>query len=127
MIFVSILGIVTLVGLAWALGFNGAPHLADADAARAEVAAVLPGFAPAEVALDAEGRAALVAARDGRIALIRPMGDRWVVRLLSGTRTEVAADTLTLRLPEPLFGATTLDLGDAASAWAKRLGAGHLA
>jgi len=120
MIFVSILGIVTLVGLAWALGFGGGAVL-DAATARAEASAALPGFAAAEVALDAAGRGALVASRDGRVALVRAMGDRWVVRLLGATRTELAGTRLTLRLPEPMFGATTLDLGDAAPAWARRL------
>lgn len=118
MIFTSIFGILTLVMLARALGFAKTPVL-DADEAKAVVEAALPGFGAREVALDAEARGALVAGSDDRVALVRPHGDRWVVRIVD--RADRDGSRLTLRPGEVLFGATTLDLGAAAPAWARRL------
>ncbi len=80
MIFTSIFGILTLVLLARALGFARNPDLDEATA-RDAVAAALPGFTPAAVAVDPASRTAVVTARDGRVARVRPHGDRWVVRL----------------------------------------------
>jgi hypothetical protein len=118
-IFVSLLAVVTLALFARALGFAAAPVI-DADTAHAEVAAALPGFVPGEVALDAAGRGALIEACDGRLALVRPHGDRWVVRQLDHAAAELAAPYLTLRLREPMFAPTTLDLGAGAARWAAK-------
>ena len=121
MVWTSIFGIVTLVLLARALGFAKAPVLADAAEARRVAAEALHGFVPAEAALARDRRGALVAGRDGRIALVRAFGDRWVVRVVNGAQGRVEAGRLRLELPEWLFPAAELDLGDAAPAWAKRL------
>lgn len=80
MIFVSILGIVTLVLFARAIGFARNPAL-DAPTAVAEAEAAVPGFTAANAEIDPATRTARVAGRDGRIARVRPHGDRWVVRL----------------------------------------------
>lgn len=120
MIFTSIFGILTLVMLARALGFAKTPVLDEAEARRLADAA-LPGFRSSEVALDAAARGALVAAADGRIALVRPHGDCWVVRLVY--RTEANGQVLILRPGEAMFGPTRLDLGGAAALWAGRLAA----
>jgi HSP20 family molecular chaperone IbpA len=80
MIFLSIFGIATLVLLARALGFAKNPPL-DAATATTAVKAALPGFAAADVAVDAGTRTATVSGRDGRVARVTPHGDRWVVRL----------------------------------------------
>ena len=120
MIFVGILAVISLALFARALGFATAPIL-DAATARVEAAAALLGFVPGEVALDAAGRGALVAARDGRLALVRPLGDHWVVRLLDNAAVELAPPHLTLRLSEPMFAPTRLDLGGDAARWAAKL------
>ena len=80
MIFTSVVGIVTLVLLARALGFGRNPALDEATA-RATVEAALPGFVAAEARVDPSARTAEVTARDGRVARVAPHGDRWVVRL----------------------------------------------
>ncbi len=121
MIWTPILGIALLVMVARGFGFARQARLADAAEAGRIAAEALPGFRPAEVALAADARGALVAAGDGRVALVAPLGDRWVVRLANGAATEVAGDTLTLRLREFLFPATRLELGPAAALWAQRL------
>lgn len=79
MIFTSIVGIATLVLLARALGFARDPGL-DEGIARAEAEAALPGFVATGAEVDSATRTARVTGRDGRIAEVRPHGDRWVVR-----------------------------------------------
>jgi hypothetical protein len=121
MVWTSLFGIITLVLLARALGFARAPRLADAAEARRIAGDALPGFRAGDVAVARDGRGALVAGADGTVALVRGFGDRWVVRVVTGAVTEVAAGTLRLTLPEPMFPPAALDLGAAAAAWAKRL------
>lgn len=116
MIWTSIFGILTLVMLARALGFAKAPVLDEAGARQAADHA-LPGFRAADVGLAHDARAALVAAADGRVALVRPHGDRWVVRIVE----RATRDGARLTLRPDRFTATTLDLGSAAQAWAERL------
>jgi hypothetical protein len=120
MVWTSLFGILTLILLARALGFAGAPVLADAAQARQIAADALHDFDAADAALTRGGTAALVAARDGRVALVRPFGDRWVVRVVNGAVAQVAGDRLRIAPDEAMFPATELVLGDAAG-WARRL------
>ncbi len=117
----SIIGILAVVSLAWALGFRKTPVLGDAAAAMQLVDDAMPGFGATEAVLDADGHGALVANAGGRVALVRPMGDRWLVRAANGAATDIADGRLTVRLREPLAGRATLALGAAAPAWAERL------
>lgn len=117
----SIIGIIAVVSLAWVLGFRKAPVLADAAAAMRIADDAMPGFGAHEAVLDADGRGALVAGSGGRVALIRPLGDRWLVRAANGAAAEAEDGRLTIRLPEPLAGRATLALGADAPAWAARL------
>ena len=121
MVWTSLFGIVTLMLLARALGFAKAPVLADAAQASRIAADAIHGFDPVDTALARDGRGALLAGRDGRIALIRPFGDRWVVRIVNGAQAKVAAGRLRLELPEWRFPSAELDLGAAAAVWARRL------
>lgn len=121
MVWTSLFGIITLIFLARALGFAKAPVLADADAARRIATDAVPGFHGIEVALARDGRGALVAARDGRVVLVRPLGDRWVVRLVNGAEARVQAGKLRIAVAEWMFAPVEIDLGAAASAWARRL------
>jgi hypothetical protein len=120
-IWTSLFGILTIVMLARALGFAKAPRLADAAEAERVVAAALHGFLPSEAVVAQDRRGALVAGRDGRIALVRPFGDRWVVRIVNGAKVEIAGGHLRLKPAEAMFPAAELDLGPAAAAWAQRL------
>jgi hypothetical protein len=79
-IFTSIVGIVMLAGLAFLLGFRRNPDL-DEAAARSLAEAALPGFVAAASDVDPAARTATVTGRDGRVATVRPHGDRWVVSL----------------------------------------------
>jgi hypothetical protein len=121
MVWTSLFGIITLVLLARALGFAKTPRLADAAEARRIASDALPGFRAAEAAVSRDGGGALVGGHDGRVALVRAFGDRWVVRIVNGAEAEVAAGRLRLVLPEPMFPPADIDLGAAAPAWARRL------
>jgi hypothetical protein len=116
-------GVLTMVLFARALGFGVDPVLASPEAAAELAHDALTGFAATNVALAADCRAALVSARDGRIALIRPHGDRWVVRIANGAAAKVNGDTLTVQIGEPAFTPVTLRLGKSAPRWAKAIAA----
>jgi hypothetical protein len=121
MVWTSLFGIITLVLLARALGFAKTPVLADADAARRIAGDAINGFCATDVAVARDGRSAIVAGHDGRIAVVRPVGDRWVVRLVDGAKVGVDAGRLQLTFPEPMFAPVVVDLGSLAPLWAARL------
>ena len=121
MVWTSLFGIVTLILLARALGFAKSPVLNDAAQARRIAADALHDFDATEAAVAQGGKGALVAGRDGRVALVRSFGDRWVVRVVNGAAAAVKGGRLRIAPDEAMFPAADLDLGDAASAWAKKL------
>ncbi len=121
MIWTSLFGIVTIIMLARAMGFAGSPQLADPAEARQIATDALHDFVAGDAALARDGRGALVAGHDGRIALVRPFGDRWAVRIVNGAAAEINGGLLRLKPAETMFPAATLDLGPAAAVWAKRL------
>lgn len=118
----SVAGVALLVLAARLMGFARRPQLATADLAARLVAEALPGFRAAETALSRDGAGALVAGQDGQIALVRPLGDRFVVRPLQAPIVACAGAVLRVRPDEPMFPETSLDLGEAAAArWAALL------
>jgi hypothetical protein len=121
MVWTSLFGIVTLILLARALGFAKAPLLADPAQAQRIAVDALHDFDAVDAALAQGGRGALVAGRDGRVALVRPFGDRWVVRVVNGAAAAVSGGRLRIAPGEAMFPATELDLGAAAATWAKKL------
>lgn len=121
MVWISLFGILTIVLLARALGFAKTPVLADAADARRIAADALHDFSPADAALALDRRGALVAGTDGRIALVRPFGDRWVVRIVNGAAAAVSGDTLRVTPQEAMFPPAELRLGPVANLWAARI------
>jgi hypothetical protein len=120
MLLTSIFGVVTLVFLARALGFGRNAVLGSGEEAATRAAQAIAGFVPVEAAVGADGHAALVAARDGRLAMVSGFGDRFVVRPLEGSRAVLEGAVLRVRLEEPGVPAVRLDLGEAAAAWARK-------
>lgn len=117
----SVVGVALLVLLARWLGFARSPQLASPALAAQLAEAAIPGLIVAETVLSVDAGAALVAAQDGRVALVRAFGDRWVVRVLHHPLVSRAGTILRIRPDETMFPETTLDLGPAASQWAARL------
>lgn len=95
----------------------------DAAAARAIAEETFIGHHFGAVALDRDGRAALVEGANGEIALVRAHGDKWVARLLQPpVAARVDGNALIVPPSEVMFGMTTLVLGaDAAARWAPKL------
>jgi hypothetical protein len=120
MLWTSLFGVVTLVLLARALGFGQNAQLASAEDAAQHAREAIAGFLPVEAALSADGRAALVAGEDGRLALVSSFGDRFVVRPLQGSHAVLAGEVLHLQLNEPGTPAIGLHLGQAAKQWIAR-------
>ena len=120
MIWTSILGVLTLMMLARVLGFGQTAMLTSAEDAAMRAGEALAGFVPAEAAVGDDGRAALVAARDGRLALVCSFGDRFVVRPLEQAVAELDGERLRVSLNEPGGRMVTLALGDRAAGWARR-------
>jgi hypothetical protein len=117
----SVIGVVFLVLLTRWLGFAKVPRLTSPERAAELAQAAIPGLIIVETALSVDKMAALVAGTDGRVALVRPFGDRFVVRVLSHPLVIRAGSVLRIRTREFMFPETALDLGPAASMWAARL------
>lgn len=110
-----------LIWLTRLLGFAARPCIADAALAARLAADALPGFRPADAVVSRDGAGALVLAGDGRVALVRPMGDRFVVRSLAGAQVARAGSILQVQPAEAMFPETALDLGEASLVWARKL------
>lgn len=81
---VPVLGIALIVAAIWALGGRAPGRIADAAGARRAAAEGLFGFVGGEVVLAVDGAGALVHAEHGEgIAVLSPLGDRFVARLLA--------------------------------------------
>ncbi|MEE4349597.1 MAG: hypothetical protein V2J26_05160 [Pacificimonas sp.] len=119
---ISIAGIAFIVGVAWLLFRGSPPDALTSNEAKALAARDLTGFVPADALVSAEGRAALVAGAEGRLALVRRHGDHAVVRRL-GDEARMQRDGAALRLQtgERMFGAVILDAGEDAALWESRL------
>lgn len=118
----SVIGVAMLVLAARWLGFARVPAIATDALAQRLAADALPGFVPGDTARSRDGAGALVAGHDGRVVLVRPLGDRFVVRPLSHPIVARAGAVLRVRPDELMFPETALDLGEAAAArWAARL------
>jgi hypothetical protein len=118
----SVLAVLLVAWLVGGLGLGQGGPL-DEPTARRIAEETFIGHRFGAVALDRDGRAALVEGTAGEFALVRAHGDKWVARLL---RAPVAArregETLILPAGEAMFGSTTLMLGaDDAARWASRL------
>lgn len=120
----SLGAVLFLAGIAWALKLGAPMRIDDAETADGLARDTRPGFRPADIALDSEGRAALVLGEDGAIILIRPHGARFAARVFRvppGLSRQ--GGRLIITSKERMFGDVTLDLGEAEAArWAERLG-----
>lgn len=121
MVWTSLFGIITIILLARAMGFGKVPKLADVAEAQAIAGDAIPGFRGKDAILSEDRRAALVADINGDVALVRPLGDRWVVRIVNGAAVQVKEGRMRLKLAEAMFPAADLSLGASAESWARKL------
>ena len=78
----SLVAIAVLVAFCWALGFRTEPAFADAAEAERVADQALTGFRAKDAVLAENGHGALLRGDDGRLVAVRPVGDRWLVRVL---------------------------------------------
>lgn len=123
-VLVSLGGIAFIVALAWLLGRDRASPVFLTETAKAIAEDALCGFDSETAFVDAQRRAAIVDGTDGRLAVLKPHGDHWSVRVLTTAATaSVTGDDLIVTPAEPMFGSLRLSL-DAGTACmlAERIG-----
>tara|TARA_B100000749_G_scaffold237182_1_gene195645 strand:- start:286 stop:699 length:414 start_codon:yes stop_codon:yes gene_type:complete len=120
----SLVAIMVLAGIAWALKLGRVSLIDDDRHAMALASEADSGFDPAEAAVSRDGRSALVGDHDGRIMVLRSHGAQFAGRVLEpGTATRIEGDSLTVTPAERRYGPVTLDLGEHAQTWARRIDA----
>ena len=113
----SLAAILVLAALAWAMKLGPERRLHDEAEALAAAEEAVSGFDPVEIALDRDGRGALLRDAAGRILLLRPHGTNFAGRLLSPEASASMEDnTLVIDTAERTFGVARLRL-DEPSAW----------
>lgn len=104
----SLIAILVLAGIAWALRLGG-DGIADEAQAMAEAEAALSGFVAERAVVARDGRAALVRGADGSIAVLKLHGARVAARLLPpSARAERTEAGLRVATGDARFGAVTL-------------------
>ena len=113
----SLAAIAALAALAWWLKLGPARRLESEADARREASEAADGFEPVEVALDREGRAALLRDGAGHILLLRQHGTHFAGRLLTpAAHARIDDRALVVDTAEKRYGRVRLELGDP-SAW----------
>jgi hypothetical protein len=111
----SLLAVLALVAFTWLLGFRQPARLSSADEARDLLRLAPGGFEPVDIALAADGAAAVARDAHGRLCALVPHGSRFVARpVLPGHATRRDRNTLILRLEDRRV---TIDLGHQAADW----------
>lgn len=121
---ISLAGVILLIFLSSWLRLGSRPSIADDTEAFLLADEILCGFEPAEAAIDASGSGALVSDRSGRILLLAPHGAHFAGRLLDGRcHVKRQGSRLEIAPGEAFVAGTSLDLGDVAPSWERRLAA----
>ena len=100
----SIVAILFLAGVAWALRLGGGT-IADEAQARADAEAILSGFDAERAVLAEDHKAAIVHGRDGSVALLKIHGSQVAGRRLTAPLdTRVTPDGVVVASGERRFG-----------------------
>ncbi len=123
----SLVAIVALAGIARWLGLGPAPCLANEEAARRAAQEAVDGFCANDVAIDRDGKGAILRDSHGRILLLRPHGAHFAGRILgpaarASTRTCPQGRALVVASGERRFGESAIVLADPET-WAARINA----
>jgi hypothetical protein len=106
---VSLAGVSVTVLAAWAL-MRGLPRpRIDAVEAKRIAEAALAGFVAETTVVDAGERTALVLGTAG-IAVLKPVGDDWAVRLVPRSALRIDAGQVAVATGEPMFGEVRLSV-----------------
>lgn len=118
----SLAAILLLAWLSRRLGLGGDVRIRDEDHARQLAGEAVFGFEAVDIAVDRAGIAALLRDASGRLMLVRRHGVMFVGRLLDrSVQARLDRTFLSLQTGEPGDRGVTLNLGEAAQAWAAGL------
>ncbi|MFA9201400.1 MAG: hypothetical protein ACEQR8_09490 [Cypionkella sp.] len=118
----SLLAILALAWLALKLGLGGDRRIESEAHLRELAEEALCGFDPVELAIDRAGLGALARDAQGRVMLLKRHGAHFAARLLdSYAHVRLDRHLLVVGTSDRRFGEVTLDLGEAAPAWAASL------
>ena len=114
----SLVAILALAGLAYALRLGGKPKVTGMEAARSLANEAVDGFVAETIALDEQGNGAIMRDAQGRILLLKPHGNKFAGRILT-TRVSarISDGQLVIDSGERRFGSSKLDLADSQT-WA---------
>src|SRR5262249_16449308 len=79
---VSVVGVLAVIALTWAVGWGRRTKIATLDAAEQRLRADFPGTEVMDGTLGADGQAAILALANGYIGLVVTLGDELVTRKL---------------------------------------------
>ena len=120
----SLAAILVLAGIAWALKLGRSTRIEDVQHAMALARDADSSFEPVEAAVSHDGVCAIIADAAGRIMVLRSHGAQFAGRVLEpGTATRIEGDSLTVTPADRRYGPVTLDLGEHAQTWARRIDA----
>lgn len=115
----SLIAILMLAGVSHMLRLGASPKISDQEVAASIANEVCDGFEPVEIAVDAEGRAALLRDNGERFLVIRQHGSRFAGRILASSASLTRSDIhLFVETGERRFGSLTLQI-DNPDAWVK--------
>jgi hypothetical protein len=126
---VPLIGVAVILAAVWLTGGARRVRL-DRALVLARLGEDLPDFVAAEVAIDADGAAALIHGAEGALAIVFAAGDKVVVRALEPgevRHVEAAGDRLAIDTTAFTHERFTLTLPGAAATWARRLAAAERA
>lgn len=114
----SLVAICALAGLAWWLKLGGTPVLASEAEARIAANEAVDGFEPVSVAIDADGRGAIMRDQTGRVLVLKPHGNKFAGRILRNEANALVANgSLQIDSGEKRYGLVSLAIDDP-EAWA---------
>jgi hypothetical protein len=117
----SLVAIVALAALAWWLKLGPARRLENEDDARREASDADDSFEPVDIALDHNGRAALLRDAAGRILLLRQHGTHFAGRVLTpAAYARIDGEALMVDTAEKRYGGVRLELDDP-SLWVQHI------
>jgi hypothetical protein len=117
----SLVAILALAGLAYALKLGGASRLASEDDARAAANEAVDGFAAVTLAIDKDGNGAILRDAAGQVLILKPHGNKLAGRLLTANSFAQAREgALVIDSGERRFGSAILEI-DAPQTWAEAI------
>ncbi len=113
----SLVAILALAAIAWAMKLGPERRLTSPEEALEAAEEAISGFDAVALALDADGRGALLRDAQRRILLLRPHGTHFAGRILTAAaKARLEGDALVIDTAEKRYGAARLRV-DEADAW----------